>query len=305
VRPVFLHLDNSLAKQPQLLARGGEMSARQVAANDIGPSLRLWARPQTLARLRQRLHEAESPEPELTFAGSGDFHHVASLLIERLSEQAKAKSITVLHFDNHPDWVRFENGMHCGSWVGSVAHLPAVARVITVGVCSRDIVRPNAKSADLDLISDDLVELYAYRNPTGAETVALCGREWPTIGALGSTAVADLLMRRIATDDVYITIDKDVLHPDDAVTNWDQGEMKLKPLVEIIRQIRAKHRVVGADIVGDWSPKIYAGDPVSAVLKRGEALMDQPWRSPDQASATAINEAANIALLDAFSGARS
>ena len=38
-------------------------------------------------------------------------------------------------------------------------------------------------------------------------------------------------------------------------------------------------------------------------LKRGEALLDQPWRRPDAAAARRLNEAVNLRLYDLFAEA--
>jgi hypothetical protein len=117
---------------------------------------------------------------------------------------------------------------------------------------------------------------------------------------LGEGPFADLLASRIETDAVYITIDKDVLRADDAVTNWDQGQTSLSLLETLIQRIAANHRLIGADVVGDWSPPRYGGGVLPALLKRGEALLDQPWRGPDQAAAVRLNEAVNRRLLRLF-----
>jgi hypothetical protein len=301
IRPVFLDLDGALDDQQDLLAEGLTACGSRVPATDLGRSLRLWSRPAALEALKDRLRrEGPIAGPALVFAGSGDFHHVTPLLIQRALEVSYAGPITVVHFDNHPDWVRFDNGVHCGSWVGQAARLPGVSRLITVGPCSRDIHRPDRQGADLKLILDQRVELYAYRAPAGSRTLNLCGQEWPTVESLGDTAFADLLASRIDTDAVYITIDKDVLCADDAVTNWDQGQTSLTLLEALILRIAEQHRVIGADIVGDWSAPHYGGGMLPAWLKRAEALLDQPQRPPDREAAQRLNQATNQRLLRLF-----
>ena len=305
MRAALLHLDSALIGQDALAGRVAAAAGggRSVDARDLGPSLRLWSRPAAIDALRDRLRDAlpASEGAALVMTGSGDFHHVSPLLLERALEASGAPAVTVLHFDNHPDWVRFANGVHCGSWVGWAARMPKVAKVITVGVCSRDIRKPSPRRADLDLVTGGRLELYAYREPDGADAVRLCGREWPTIEALGEDAFAQLLAARIGTEAIYITIDKDVLRADDAATNWDQGRTSLDLLKRLIAPLADHHRLIGADVVGDWSPAIYGGGPVAALMKRGEALLDQPWSKP-AASARAANENVNLDLLRLLTG---
>ena len=303
MRTALLHLDSALRSQRELARTVAGRGGRNLDCRHLGPALRLWSRPAALERLRSRVG-ATLPAvdgPFLVFSGSGDFHHITPTLLERACEAAGNPPVTLLHFDNHPDWVRFSRGAHCGSWVGRAARLPHVARVVTVGVCSPDVLAPERKGADLALVTEDRVELYAYRAPGGAATVAVAGHEWPTIEAMGEAAFLDFLPTRIPTSAVYVTIDKDVLRAADAGTNWDQGRTSLAFLKAMLARIGEGHRVIGADVVGDWSPAVYGGGLMAGLLKQGEALLDQPWSRPD-ATAQAANQAANLQLLDLIAG---
>ncbi|RAK58428.1 arginase [Phenylobacterium hankyongense] len=300
MRSMILQLDGSLERQTELQRAALQGGGRILAARDLGPALRLWSTAQTLADLRQRLKTCPpEPQAEVVFAGSGDFHHVTPLLIER-AVAAYGGPITVLHFDNHPDWVRQAQGRHCGSWVGRAARMEGVARVITIGVCSPDVGRGRARQGDLALLAEDKLELYAWAAPDGGEAVVLEGRAWPTIASMGEATFLDRLDAAITTSGVYVTVDKDVLRPQDAVTNWDQGQASLDFVIAAIRRASAGRRVIGADVVGDWSQAAYGAGPAAWLLKRGEALLDQPWGRPEPEAARAVNEAANLRLLDLF-----
>jgi hypothetical protein len=305
VRVAFLHLDDALRAQPALMEAGQRRGARIFDARDDARRLRLWCRPADLRALRLRLRTdlPAAGAPELVYTGSGDFHHVSILLIARALEHASGPA-TVVHFDNHPDWMRCPMGIHCGSWAAHAAKMPRVARVVTVGVCSPDIRRRKLKAADTAAVTQGRVELYAYRGEHGAGAVRLCGRVWPTIEAIGVDAFTDHLLSRIETKHVYITIDKDVFRPREAVTNWDQGHIGLPFMLSMLEALVAHRRVIGADIVGDYSPPAFGGGWLAATRKRGEALLDQPWRRPDTARAAVINQATNLALLDIFTGAQ-
>lgn len=296
MQAALLHLDDALLDQAKLRRAVTAGGGRMLHYRDLGPALRLWSRPAALERLRRRLEHAlpASFGPTVVFSGSGDFHHITPLLLERALEAAGQPPVTVLHFDNHPDWVKFSPGAHCGSWVGQAARLPRVARILTVGVCSPDIDGPAAKGADLQIVEAGQVEVYAYRP---CEAVRLCGRSWPTIEAMGETAFADYLPQRIETEAVYLTIDKDLLSPTAAGANWDQGCMTVAFLHTLIARAVAGRRLIGADVVGDWSPATYGGGLVAGLLKRGEAILDQPWRAPPAAS-LAANQGVNLGLLD-------
>lgn len=300
MRAVLLHLDDALLSQPRLRQAVCDGGGQLLNYCDLGPALRLWSRPPALDRLRQRLAAALPADfgPALVFSGSGDFHHITPLLLERALAAAGNPRVTVLHFDNHPDWVKFSPGSHCGSWVGQVCRLPQVERVLTVGVCSTDIARPKAKGADLHLIEADKLEIYAYATG-GSGAVELCGRRWPTIQAMGEAAFTDFLPSRIGTEAVYVTIDKDVLRSEDAATNWDQGRTSLAFLKSLLASGLKNHRLIGADVVGDWSAPVYGGGALARAMKQAEALLDKPWAAPPR-TRVAGNEGVNLALLDQF-----
>lgn len=296
MRAALLHLDDALMPQRRLRQAVCNAGGRLLDYRDLGPALRLWARPAALARLKDRLTAAlpAGLGPMLVFSGSGDFHHVTLLLLQRALEAAGQPKVTLLHFDNHPDWVKFGPGAHCGSWASQAARLANVDKVITVGVCSGDLDRPQA--ADVRVIEQGRHQLYAYRAPNGGDLVRMCGQAWPTIEAMGEAAFADFLPGLIETDALYVTVDKDVLRAEDAGTNWDQGRTSLSLLKTLIARAAEGRRLIGADIVGDWSKPVYGGTPLAWLLKQGEAMLDQPWRAPGD-TACAANEDVNLALL--------
>lgn len=310
MRPVLLHLDDALTGQSNLSALVAARGGQVLDCRDLGPSIRLWSRLGPLEALEERINRELSQDdvPVLTFLGSGDFHHVAAMLIRRASRVASKGEagdlpVTIIHFDNHPDWVKFDRGLHCGSWVGQAARLPGVAKVITIGVCSSDIEPPGNTDADADLVRDGLLEIYPYRSPQG-EVFRFLDRSWPTISSLGPSTFAVLLDNQIKTEAIYITIDKDVLRPGDAATNWDQGEMSLDYLQTLIGVVAAGRRVIGADVTGDWSHPRYNEGIVDSLLKRGEAMLDQPWKAPSP-EARRLNETANLSLFDCLTGVTS
>ncbi len=59
------------------------------------------------------------------------------------------------------------------------------------------------------------------------------------------------IVRAIPTKHVYISIDKDVLRPQDAQTNWDQGTMSLQMLLIYIDYLFRYKHVLGVDVCGE------------------------------------------------------
>jgi len=50
---------------------------------------------------------------------------------------------------------------------------------------------------------------------------------------------------------LYLSIDKDVLTPDWALTNWDQGEMTLPCMNTFLRFFISRYQILGTDICGE------------------------------------------------------
>ena len=56
----------------------------------------------------------------------------------------------------------------------------------------------------------------------------------------------------ISTDlPIYISIDKDVLSPAYAITDWDQGDMSLEHMISLISELVENRKLIGVDICGD------------------------------------------------------
>lgn len=292
----LLDIDGSLPVQSGFAEALSEGTAQVVDLRAEEGYLRLWASRRRLDRLRKFLSEL-GPEPVVTFYGSGDYHHLAALLIEKVSEP-----ITVLHFDNHPDWVRWPRTWNCGGWVSRVLDLPKVSRVVTLGPCSDDLVWPQLKMGNVAALASGRLELY----PWSAAPSRVWGRisdgfghhrqgrhlVWRCLAEENWHSFLDELRTRLPTEAIWISIDKDVLRPQDAATNWDQGQMPLFALLEALRCLSSGKRIVGVDVCGDYSPPRFT-DP----FKRIEAWRDHPRTCPASIMAAERNDITNRALV--------
>ncbi|NTE54625.1 arginase [Agrobacterium tumefaciens] len=307
---LLLHLDDALELQPDFVRACTLAGACHHVDKSSGKAIRLWGRQKMLAELGRDIARSLPPRskgPQLAFIGSGDFHHVTALLLDAALERYPV-STTLVHFDNHPDWVNFEGGMHCGSWINSALSNANVAKVVTIGVCSSDLRNPERKGANLSWLRQGKLELYPYEHPpsrvkadygNGASYRQDRGAlHWNSISEIGEDNFIDRILSRISTEAVYFTIDKDVLAVDDAVTNWDQGRMRLPYLMALISEIGSRHHVIGADVIGDYSAPHYTGGLTTRLLKQAEIFIDQPRLRQAADVVRNINSAANHALLE-------
>ena len=104
----ILNFDDSLIKQKQLFSK---YRAEIIDLTDLGPKVRLWFNKAAKRQIEERISSSSSNS--VTFLGSGDFHHVSSILVEQFKDP-----VSVIAFDFHPDWDSLPPRFGCGSWVG-------------------------------------------------------------------------------------------------------------------------------------------------------------------------------------------
>jgi arginase family enzyme len=305
-----LDLDGSLIDQPPVTSRLSDGRAELFGLRSFGMSLRLWAAKRSYEAFESFWRRLPRPSgPLLILIGSGDFHHLTASFVA-----AAEGPLTVVHFDNHPDWCWTMPRRHCGAWVNAVLAMTHVQRVVTIGPCSDDLVRPDRKGANLHALSEGRLELFPWQHaPSKVRKTILSGAGhtvddgtivWRNLAEANWSAFLNELIDRIPTRRVWITVDKDILSPEEAVTNWDQGALPLDRLVEAISRLTAAFEIVGADICGDYAP-IRHRHP----LKYLEARLDQPWTPSAEAAATRaraieVNARANERLIAAFEDAQ-
>ena len=223
-----------------------------LALGDWQEAIRFGCRKTTLHELDPLLAPALAARPPLVFLGSGDYHHVSYLLIERL--RALGTRIQVVVFDNHPDNMRYPFGIHCGSWVWHVSRLPFVARVHVAGITSKDVEAGHLWENHLaPLYSGKVVYWCVDRNLRAMQRLGIRhSRAFASMPVLLEELAAALSS---APEPVYLSIDKDVLARDVVQTNWDQGVMRMEELMNAIRRVRG--RLVASDVTGEVSSYRY------------------------------------------------
>ncbi|WP_019121641.1 arginase family protein [Brevibacillus massiliensis] len=235
-----LNFDHLYKQQPQLSDRADEW----IELSNI-PSTNLFCTREALAEIRRRLSARKTSG--ITYIGSGNHHYVSYAFLSEIDHP-----FSLVLFDNHTDAQQSDQLpglLTCGSWVAeAITRLPLLQQVVWVGVQS------DSFSGDPGIRSKMLL---------------LPDLEHP--GQLLSSLVAD---------DIYISIDKDVLDEADAVTNWDQGKMRLKQLIMALHTLVLNKNVIGIDICGEL--RVAPGDE---------------WKYSEQIR---LNEKANLAILESL-----
>jgi hypothetical protein len=291
----ILNLDGSLTVQHSLKRQRPEV----VPCEGWGPRVRLGCSFGRFRRFEEslagRLGGPKDAAPCLTFLGSGDFHHVSLALVRRLS-----KPFNLLVIDNHPDWMRCVPILHCGTWLWHACRLLNVRRIYHVG-----------GDVDFDNGYRHLAPRAALKS--GRITVLPAVRSfragvWPSVPhaplrsageeRLSTSRLEELLGPHrddLARWPLYVSLDKDVMRSADAAVNWDSGHLGLGEVRDVLAAFihAAEKRMVGMDVVGDWSFV-----RVKGWLRRLLHFTEHPPTEPAPHEALAVNDRTNQVLLE-------
>lgn len=202
------------------------------------------------SRLRSRKHR------RVTLIGHGNYHYVTYVLLSEIRQP-----FSLVLFDHHTDLAPGGDApyLSCGSWVSrALKTLPLMDRVVIVGAHIPDGGSGSGLPANVTIVPEQ-----EARRMSPADIVR----------AIRSS---------VPDRPLYISVDKDVLDPENAATDWDQGSMTLRQLLDVIRELKRVRPIEGADICGEM--------PLSPVdLLSGERVRHLKK-----------NERANKAIVDAL-----
>ena len=165
------------------------------------------------------------PPEGIHFIDSGNFHYVSEFWMEKIDEK-----FNLIVFDHHSDMQKpsFGNFISCGSWVmNALERNKFLQKVILIGlgIEEQKLISPQYKDRIVCIDYNN----FDFRNIRGD-----IEDEYP----------------------VYISVDKDVLSEEVIDTNWNQGDMKLDELEEVMHKIISHERVIGIDICGECSNRL-------------------------------------------------
>lgn len=171
---------------------------------------------------------ADAPVSALHWIDSGDYHYLSRFWLEKVEGP-----FALLLVDHHPDMQEPAFGaISCGGWArDSFTTMENLHQVLMVGI------NPDLEIEILDLMFDGVL----------AVTEEDMGRKSDELNA----EVKEMISLLEPGIPVYVSIDKDALSTDYAHTDWDQGNMSLKQLENLLREVAKGHSIIGVDICGE------------------------------------------------------
>lgn len=174
-------------------------------------------------QIRKRL--ASFGPSGIHFLDSGNYHYTTLFFIEKIHEP-----FSLVLFDHHTDMQKpmIEHILSCGSWAAeALKRNPYLRQLILMGPeqTSMAFIDENLKSK-LICISMEQIDEKQLSGEISKVNMSL---------------------------PIYISIDKDVLSPYYARTNWNQGDMTVDILEKILLDVFAHQKVIGVDLCGECS----------------------------------------------------
>lgn len=212
--------------------------------------IRFGCKHQQFAELQQYINQQNLPQNlGCILLGSGDYHHLSQLLLERLSNTQEPIHLIVC--DNHPDNMRYPFGIHCGSWIYWASQLPHVARIDVIGIHSSDIGWAHAWENHWSPLYKHKLHYWSLQQNASWTRFIGAKNAWHDFQHPDELITAFLSQVQTSEQPIYLSIDKDVLSSEVVKTNWDQGQFLEVHLHQLIQA--CKGRLVAADITGDVS----------------------------------------------------
>jgi len=236
---VHLNLDDAWPNE--------SLGLRTIDACKWGSQLRFSAPPRLIEQF-YREYETTLAAPLLLY-GSGDFHHLPALRLRSVVEP-----IVLVSFDNHPDWAVVSPKWACGGWVNRALELSKVRRASVWGCGNFECWWPHQIFGNRSAERAGILEVHPWADNRPVKDRqrrgAILRDNW--------RGCFEEFLKRLAGENIYVTIDLDCLRIEEAVTNWESGRFTVRDLEWALGRLVESSRIMGGDLCGAYSPPNYA-----------------------------------------------
>ena len=163
------------------------------------------------------------PIDGIHFIGSNNYHYISKLWIDRLKTP-----FSLVLFDYHSDMQpgMIDGLLSCGNWVKSLLdNNHFLQKVFLIGTSYDSMCHIEKKY-------NKRCYFFSEKN-------------------IGNEKKWKLFVNKNISGPLYVSIDKDVLSSDYALTGWNHGKMNLYEIKEYLSDVYSKGNVLGTDVCGD------------------------------------------------------
>lgn len=163
----------------------------------------------------------------LTLYGNGSYHNYTYGLCYAIAHK-RSDNYMYTHIDNHTDSIYREGGIiKCGSFVENIVEEPEANDILLIGAENGENFKERTTIRQKDLISKQAKDIVRKK------------------------------LKKKLQKDVYASLDLDILKNEEISTDFMQGILGLKHLLDILEVLKEEKNLVSADILG------YKGKPSS------------------------------------------
>jgi arginase family enzyme len=162
--------------------------------------------------------------------------------------------VTLVSFDNHPDWDVRPPKWGCGGWVNRALELPHVKHVAVWGCGNFECWWPHQIFGNRHAERTGVLEVHPWADDRPAKDRQRCG----AILRDNWRERFERFVKDLGGGSVYVTIDLDCICAEEAVTNWESGRFGVADLEWALSCLRGSTKIIGGDICGAFSPPSYA-----------------------------------------------
>jgi hypothetical protein len=171
-----------------------------------------------------------------------------------------SEPVTVISFDNHPDWDVRPPRWACGGWVNRALELRHVSRVAVWGCGNFELTWPSVLFANRRARRAGRLSVYPWAERY-SDRVA---RRFDAVARDTWRGRFDEFLGSLRGSNVYVTVDLDCLRSDEFTSNWEQGAFTAADVAWAVGRVRETCRLVAGDACGAYSP--FRGERVTQRL---------------------------------------
>lgn len=210
-------------------------------------------------KMSDELHEESKMALPLGihFIDSGNYHYMTLFFLERITT-----NFNLFLIDNHTDMNEnaFGDILSCGNWVRrALLTLPHLKNVYMLGIKKqyfqemKDMLTSEGELIENPEDENELLFTNNFSTGSNQEERIISESKECESGIKKiyyAEAFESNIFEKIADEPLYISLDKDALSEEYAVTDWDQGRMNFDDLEKIFSGLN-QEKIIGLDICGD------------------------------------------------------
>ena len=241
------------------------VSRKEILYHDMTdlPGTNCYCDDDAAEKIRAVMREEESAG--IHFIDTGNYHYMSYLYLSVLQR----KTLLVV-FDHHTDMQEpaFGGLLSCGGWVKrSLQDLPHIVNTWVIG----------PEEQDIEAAWEGLNDKAAFLSEENLKSFRSEGNLEEKTQAFIRETLKESLKNPDGPEQVYISVDKDILSPEYASCPWSQGDVSLEELSFMLSSVLIETRKAGLDLAGiDICGESLPEDPEGCIKSEmtGKILFD-------------------------------